>query len=177
MIPSKSKFNRLKNKRNKTFCDVLYLNKNSFAGNNKTFAITDNCKTCKTRFKKQKDAGIKYLIKHTKDYKSKLKKTKILKKDFEEVMKENDSKQTFHYLDPPYYKLDKVYKENGVTPERVCKVAKQMRGKVMISYNDHPEVRKSCKGLKFKKIKTKYTMNHRDGRNDKQAKEVIITNY
>ncbi len=95
--------------------------------------------------------------------------------DFEKVMKDNDSKDTFHYLDPPYVGSEKVYKENdSVSPERVCAVAKKMKGKVMISYNENPQVRKSCKGMHFSKINTKHRLS---SDSEKVGREVLITNY
>lgn len=125
---------------------------------------------------KRKDYGIKYQQAHKDDYKEKLKNTTILNKDFESVMKKYDSKDTFHYLDPPYVGTEKVYKENkNISPERVCNVAKKMKGDVMISYNSHPQVRKACKGLKISKIDTRYTLSADS--NNKKSNELLITNY
>lgn len=91
-------------------------------------------------------------------------------------MQSYDSSKTFHYLDPPYFGTEKIYKENkDISPERVCNVAKKMKGKVMISYNDHPNVRRACKGLNIKKVNTRYTLSSNS--NNKKANEVLITNY
>lgn len=170
MTPSRKKFDRVKNKSKKSACDVAYLNKLSFGSNNRNFGGE------KKYHKKSKEVGIKYQKQHQKDYKDKLKNTKILSQDFEAVMKNNDSKDTFHYLDPPYVGSEKVYKENdSVTPERVCSVSKKMKGKVMISYNNHPKVRNACKGLKISKINTRYTLGADS--NNKKGSEVLITNY
>lgn len=170
MTPSKERFERIKKKKNKSACDVAYLNKLSFGSGMKTFA------TKKYKGKGHKETGVTYQNAHAEDYKEKLKSTTILNQDFARVMETYDSSSTFHYLDPPYVGTEKVYKENkDISPERVCKVAKKMKGKVMISYNDHPEVRKHCKGLKISKTNTRYTLSSND--NNKQAKEVLITNF
>lgn len=179
---SKQRFDRIKNKSNKSACDIVYLQKWSFGGGMKgQYVLGDNPKQKIKQYGKryrlnEKDFGIKYQKAHKNDYSEKLKNTTILSQDFESVMKRYDSKNTFHYLDPPYFGTEKVYKENkDISPERVCNTAKKMKGKVMISYNDHPSVRKACKGLKFKKVETKYTLGSKS--NGKKAKEVLISNY
>ena len=171
MTPSKKKFDKIKNKKNKNACDVAYLNKLSFgsSGNNIGNKFIEEKKY------KNKDTGTKYQNAHKEEYREKLKRTKVENKDFRKVMKENDSKETFHYLDPPYYEQDSMYKERGVTPEEVCGTAKKMKGKVMISYNDHPEVRKSCSHMKIKKVETRYVL--ASNSNNKKGRELLITNY
>lgn len=182
MKPSKQKFDKAKKKKNKSACDVAYLNKLSFGSGMTTFALgkfmgKTPTGTYKKRFPtNKKDLGITYQKAHAKDYKEKLKNTTVINQDFAKVMQSHDSKDTFHYLDPPYVGSEKVYKENdSVSPEKVCKVAKKMKGKVMISYNDHPRVRKACKGMHMKRIQTRYTLSAKT--NNQKAKELLITNY
>jgi len=99
--------------------------------------------------------------------------------DFAPVMKDADSKQTLHYLDPPY--SDKVAtshygEENQVAPERVAEVANKMDGKVMISYNNDLDVKKLFKRSKWKvqKIGTSGGMAG-DGHHDRS--DILITNF
>jgi DNA adenine methylase len=74
--------------------------------------------------------------------------------DFEETMKKYDSPKTLHYLDPPYYGTNNDGYPEGLRemdPARVKRVADEVKGHVIISYNDHPHVRKlfcSDKGYK-----------------------------
>jgi DNA adenine methylase len=168
MTPSKNRFNKIKNKSKKSACDVAYLNKLSFG------AGGTNYRGEKKYHKKSKTVGIKYQNAHTEDYKEKLKDTTITSQDFKKVMKKSDSTKTTHFLDPPYFGSDKMYKERGVTPKEVCDTAKKMKGQVIITYNDHKEVRKACKGLKIKKISSRYTLGAKS--NNKQSKELLITN-
>jgi DNA adenine methylase len=169
--PSKKKFNKIKSKSNKSMCDILYLNKNSFGSGGTAYASDKHPE----RFKNQKNLGIIYQKSHKDDYKEKLKKTTVLNQDYKKVMKRYDGKNTFFYLDPPYVGSEKVYKEQGVTPEDVCKIAKSVDGKVLISYNDHPRVRKACRGMRFNKVNTRYTLGAKS--NNTKAKEVLISNY
>lgn len=168
MTPSKAKFDRVKKKSNKSTCDVAYLNKLSFGAGGTHFGGKKKYRT------KRKDVGITYQNNHKEDYKEKLKNTSVTAQDFASVMKKNDSTKTVHFLDPPYYKSDGMYKERGVTPKQVCDVAKKMKGQVIITYNDHPEVRKACSGLKKQKISSRYTLGATS--NNKASKELLITN-
>lgn len=183
MTPSKRRFDKIKHKSRKSPCDVAYLNKLSFGSNGTTFALGSNMhKKLKDKsYKKRwghiignKKVGISYQKAHKDDYKEKLKNATITSQDFRKVMKKADSSRTTHFLDPPYYGQDSMYKEKGVTPKEVCDTAKHMKGQVIITYNDHKEVRKACKGLKMHKISSRYTLGADS--NNKKSKELLITN-
>ena len=109
-------------------------------------------------------------------YSDKLKKARILNEDYRSVVKRFDSKSTFHYLDPPYVDTW-AYGQEPVNPEDVCKVAKSVKGKVILSYNDHPRVRKACKGLNFKKVQTTYEMQKSQTGQGKKVSELLISNF
>lgn len=137
----------------------MRLTKHSFSGTTGSYADKGNKK-----FNNQmSDAHIQ-----------KLKKTKILNQDFKKAMEKVDSKNTLHYLDPPYVGAGKAYSTHGVSPKDVCDAAKKMKGKVLISYDNHPEVRKNCKGFRFRKINFPYSARagHTQGKT-----ELLITNY
>jgi len=155
---NKEKFDRLKNKSNKSACEVIKLHKHGFSGSPRNYL--EKNRTFKNHM--------------TEEQSKKLKKTTVLCQDYKKVMEKYDSKNTLHYLDPPYVKAGKEYISHGVTPKEVCDVAKKMKGKVVISYDDCSEVKKSCKGLKFRKIKFPYSSSF--GKN-KEATELLITNY
>ena len=100
--------------------------------------------------------------------------------DFATTMQRWDSEQTLHYLDPPYVKGGQEYEVTGVTPARVAQVAGKMKGKVMVSYDDRPEVRKAFKGKKWRqnRISFLYRGNKSSKNQNKvQNTELLITNY
>lgn len=183
MKGSKGKFDSIKSKGNKSACDIAYLNKWSFGSNidSKRYVLAGNTKDKLKRYGNRyrpndKTFGIKYQQAHKDDYKEKLKDTKILSQDFKAVMRKYaNNKDTFAYLDPPYVKGGDIYKKHGVTPKEVCDIAKKSKAKVMISYDDNPLVRKSCKNLQIHRVSTKYTLSSNS--NNQNAKELIITNY
>ena len=97
-------------------------------------------------------------------------------------MKKHDSKDTFHYLDPPYWDTHHKYGLPKVHPNDVAGCANQMKGKVLVSYDNVPEVRKAFNGGKWKKEKhdTKYEMqsSNRGMRGvKKDVTELMIMNY
>ena len=98
---------------------------------------------------------------------------------FERTMKKFDSPSTFHLLDPPwpenhskeYYGND----DSEVTPERVAKVVRKMKGTVWVLYNAHPAVVQAFRGRGFRiyKIRTK-TLHAKRGA--QQGVKLLITN-
>lgn len=167
MTPSKTQFDRIKEKSNKSACDVAYLNKLSFGASGTSYGGE------KKYHHKSKDVGITYQKAHKEDYKEKLKNTTITSQDFRKaIAKTKNIKSGVTFMDPPYFGSDKMYKERGVTPQEVCDVAKKMKGQVLITYNDVPEVRKSCKGLRMEKISSRYTLG--SDSNNKKSKELLI---
>jgi len=182
MKGSENKYDRIKNKKKKNACDVAYLNKWSFASNTngKGYVLAKNKKKKLKQYGKRfrpndKDFGIKYQKAHKNDYNQKLKNTKLLNQDFLKVVKKYAKKSSdFVYADPPYVGSDNLYKEKGVTPKEVCNEAKKSKAKWMISYNDHPEVRKFCNKIKMSKVSTKHRLS---STSEKLGKELLITNF
>jgi len=81
--------------------------------------------------KRNSETGITYQNTHQEEYKEKLKQTTIMNQDFAKVMKQYDSKQTFHYLDPPYDGTQNVYKEGDffTTLRRFVRLQNECAGK------------------------------------------------
>ena len=176
--PNRKKFFRILNKKNKSACDISYLQKTSFGGKGKAYALDYRSPESLKRFPKRKDLGIKYQNRHINDYIDKLKSTTITSQDFKKVMKKYSKKDSFTYLDPPYSKTGKIYKENGVTPKDVCDMAKSVDGKVLISYDNEKEVKKSCRGLRIKKISVpRMSLNTNMNNKTKNVNELLIANY
>lgn len=160
--PSKSRFNKIKNKSFHNSCDTMVLFKHSFGADGKSYV---------------KHHGLRnntFSDKHA----EKLKKTKVLNQDFRKVVSSHDRADVLQYLDPPYVVGGDTYKVHGVTPKEVCDSVKKLKkAKVIISYDNHSEVRNQCKGLKFSTISFKYADTKNGGISNKLKKELLITNY
>ena len=174
-LPNNEKEFKKANVNKKSVCGFLGINKRSYSGymDNPKFHIVrgKNCNggSCEK-------SNLHSVKKDCTKYQQKLNKTKILNQDYRTVVKNHANKDSFTYLDPPY--VDAVdYGEEKVEVEDVCNLAKSTKGKVMVSYNDHPKVRKACRGLKIKKVDTSYTLQKSITGEHKKVKELLMTNY
>ena len=85
---------------------------------------------------------------------------------------------TFHYMDPPYwdtagYGVDFPF-ENYI---RMAEFMRTCKGKVMVSINDHPDIRQVFEGFHFGRLDIRYTTtNQRNGQSDLVG-ELVITNW
>lgn len=104
-----------------------------------------------------------------------LKNVTILNMSFEKVIKKYDTPRTFFYLDPPYESKEEKDYPDYVTPEMVWDSVKDVKGFVMVSYNDSAKIRGLFKSWKIKTIKTKYVDIHNNGYRTKT--ELVIMNY
>lgn len=100
----------------------------------------------------------------------------ILHQDFAASMKLNDSLETLHYIDPPYYQAEKMYPLPFGPPDhiRVHEAVRETLGYSMVSYNYHEFICDLFSDMYILKFER-----HNDMAQTKGAKyeEVIITNY
>lgn len=89
-----------------------------------------------------------------------------------------DRAHTFHYMDPPYwqtagYGVDFPF-ENY---ERVADFMRRCKGKVMVSINDHPDIRRVFEGFHFECLDIRYSnANQRKGKAEVTG-ELVIMNW
>jgi len=171
--PNRDKFNKLL-KQNKFKSNVdrlyrnLYLSINSFSSNRKGYVGEKD-----ELLNKYTNVGKKYKNTKWKDFLNN-NKVKIYNKDFCNLIKKYDSKDTLFYLDPPYSKSKTDYNVGGLDPQKVYDCVDNIKGKFILSYDKTPEIRKLFKKYKFKTIKTVYEIS---GKRQEGIKEYLITNY
>lgn len=88
-----------------------------------------------------------------------------------------DRAHTFQYMDPPYWKTEGygvpfAFEEY----QRIAAFAKGCAGKVMISINDHPDIREAFDGLYFTELSIRYSVGNRL-RSPGESGELMITNF
>lgn len=161
---SKSRFNLLKASKPKKAIDKLYrglyLSWYSYGATNRTYAD-----------KKIVRGG--HLWKIIEELQKKLKNVIVLNKDYIDVIKEYDSPTTLFYADPPYFNKEHLYEGQAVDPEQLVETLRNIKGKVVVSYNIVPEVSKAFKGFHFYRIKVPYSA----GDVKEEKYEYIITNF
>lgn len=96
---------------------------------------------------------------------------------WQDYLKRYDHKDTFFYLDPPYWGTEGYYGKGLFSRseyEEMADILSSLEGKFLLSLNDVPEVRSTFKSFNIKNVSTQYSCNKGA---PKEAKEVLIKNY
>ncbi|HGM7922701.1 TPA: DNA adenine methylase [Pseudomonas aeruginosa] len=95
-----------------------------------------------------------------------------------ECVERYDRPHTFHYMDPPYwqtegYGVDFPFEEY----ERMADFMRRCKGKVMVSINDHPDIRRVFEGFHMERLDIRYSnTNQRQGSTEVTG-ELVIMNW
>ncbi|WP_346829451.1 DNA adenine methylase [Pseudomonas abietaniphila] len=89
-----------------------------------------------------------------------------------------DRPHTFHYMDPPYwttagYGVDFAFDNY----ERMAEFMRRSRGKVMVSINDHPQIRRVFEGFHTESLEINYSNSNRRTNSAKVSSELLIMNW
>lgn len=91
-----------------------------------------------------------------------------------EVVEKYDRPHTLFYLDPPYWQTEGYGVEFGFEHyERMADLARSVQGSVLISINDHPDIRRVFDGMGFEELGITYTVG---GGKGSEARELLIWN-
>lgn len=96
---------------------------------------------------------------------------------WEDFIARYDRPGTLFYLDPPYYGSEADYGRDMFDRAQFALMAEQLRdlrGRFILSLNDHPEVRRIFAGFQFREERLSYSVGGND--HAKSVGEVIITN-
>jgi DNA adenine methylase len=94
---------------------------------------------------------------------------------YQQVLEKYDRPTTVFYADPPYWER-KLYKHN-FTEQDFIELEKRLasvKGKVLLSLDDNPEVRKLFASWNLMPVELAYTAQRKTG---KKFKELLIANY
>ena len=95
------------------------------------------------------------------------------------VMERYDRAHTFFYADPPYWDTEGYGVDFGFEQyEQLAAFMRRCKGKVMVSINDHPDIRRCFEGFWMEGLDIKYSVgNARDKGERAAAGELVITNW
>lgn len=145
----------------------LYLISQSFAGKGKHYGYGTNTRPSPQIFYK----GI------LGDLKERLRNTYVENLDFEKVIEKYDRPHTFFFCDPPYFETAGYEHEFGETEHILLRdKLKSIKGKFLLTLNDHPKVREWYKDFNIKEVEVNYSISREEKARGKY-KELIITNY
>lgn len=95
---------------------------------------------------------------------------------WEECIERYDRPHTFFYIDPPYWQTEGY----GIPfpfgeYERLAARMRSMRGRAMLSINDHPDIRRVFFGLRTLELEIRYSISGAGER--PPSGELVVTNY
>ena len=96
---------------------------------------------------------------------------------WQDCMKKYDRAHTFFYLDPPYWQTEGYGVDFGFEQyEQMAEVMRTCKGKVMVSINDHPDIRRVFDGFHMLGLDIKYSVANNQGE-PATSKELVILNW
>jgi len=88
-----------------------------------------------------------------------------------------DREHTLFYLDPPYWQTAGYGVPFGLEDyDEIAEMMRKVKGKAILSINDHPDIRRIFSGFPSKSIKVTYSLNSRTGK-AAEGRELIIWNW
>jgi DNA adenine methylase len=166
--PNKKWFDELKAmKRPTNACDrlyrFLYLKYFSFSSMGQSFSPQREYTRKKT------------LLRRLPALQERLRHVTILNWDYKRVLRKYDSPSTLFYLDPPYLDVNtSEYKHKTIDIDELASILKDLKGRFILSYNDHSFIRKTFAGFHIKSITASYYIG---GSGPRPSKELLISNF
>lgn len=147
----------------------FYLQKNAFGGkvSRQTFGTATTSAPRLNLLRLEEDLSQAHL---------RLSQTFIEHLDWDKCITKYDREHTLFYCDPPYYGTEGYGVDFGIEQyDRMAELARTIKGKMVISVNDIPEMRKAFAGLTMESVDITYTVGGQ-GKSNKTA-ELIIRNW
>lgn len=142
----------------------LYLISQSFASRGNTYGYAPS-----------KIPSQKIFQESFKEIHDRLKNTYVENLDFETVIEKYDREYTVFFCDPPYIETcgyEITFKKDDHI--RLAETLHRVKGKFLLTINDHPLSRQLYRNYRIKEIETMYSASKTS---NKKVKELIVTNY
>lgn len=96
---------------------------------------------------------------------------------WQECVRRYDRAHTFFYMDPPYWQTEGYGVPFGFEQyEEMASVMRRCKGKVMVSLNDHPDIRRVFDGFYIETVEIGYSLGSIHG-GAAERTEVVIMNW
>jgi DNA adenine methylase len=175
ILIARDEFERFKAENPETLTDIqravrfYFILKNSFSGRIKkpSFSIS----TCRLS-----GFNLLRIEEQLSEIHLRLARVYIENKSYQDLIASFDRPDTFFYLDPPYYGCENYYGDGIFSREDFGKlgaILRGLKGKFILSINDHPQIRETFKGFRISKEKTRYTASRTS---NKAVTELLISN-
>lgn len=147
----------------------FYLQKLAFGGrvDGQTFGVTATTAPRLNLLRIEEDLSAAHL---------RLSRTQIENMDWWRCVERYDRDETLFYLDPPYFGTEGYGVEFGIEQySRMADLARSIKGKMVVSVNDIPQMRSAFDGLTMETVAITYTVGGA-GRSSPKT-ELVIRNY
>lgn len=95
---------------------------------------------------------------------------------YEKILEKYDRKQTFFYLDPPYFGMNLYHYNFGAEDFKALAASlKSLKGKFLLSINDRPEVRKLFRAFHITPVRLPYSLHQNSS--GRKYRELLVKNY
>ncbi len=176
ILVARDEFERFKKENPETLTDIqravrfYFILKNCFSGRitNPSFSIRTSGQPRLNLLRVEEELSMIHL---------RLARVFIENRSYQSVLERFDKPKTFFYLDPPYYGIENYYGDGIFSREdytKLCGILSGLKGKFILSINDHPRMRETFRGFGMARVKTKYGAS--PGKN-KPVTELLISNY
>jgi DNA adenine methylase len=96
---------------------------------------------------------------------------------WDECLRRYDRPHTFFYADPPYWQTEGYGVPFGFEHyENMASLMRSIKGKMMVSINDHPDIRRVFDGLTMMDLEIKYSVGNNNG-SPEASRELVICNW
>lgn len=145
----------------------LYLISQSFAGKGNHYGYGTNSKPSPQIFYN----GVLDSVK------KRLRNTYVENLSFDKIIDKYDREYSFFFCDPPYFETAGYGTEFGEKEHLILRdKLKNIKGKFLVTINDHPKVREWYKEFNIQEVSVNYSVS-RNAESRKKYGELIITNY
>lgn len=111
------------------------------------------------------------------EIKERLRNTYVENLSFENIIDKYDREHSFFFCDPPYFETAKYNNKFGEQEHLLLlEKLKNLKGKFLLTINDHPKVKEWYKDFNIKEVEVSYSVSRKKEARGKY-KELIITNY
>jgi len=148
----------------------FYPQKMAFGGkvNGQTFGTSTTCGPKLNLLRLEENLSAAHL---------RLSRTYIENMDWADCIQKYDREHTLFYCDPPYFGTEGYGVDFALNQyQRMAELAKSIKGRMIISVNDIPEMREIYAGLEIERFEIIYTVGGGTRKKDKTG-ELVITNF
>lgn len=177
LLVAREEFDRFKKENPETLTDIqkavrfYFLLKSGFAAriDKPTFNIAASSKPRLNLMRIEEELSAVHL---------RLSRVYVENRPYEKIIERFDRPDTFFYCDPPYYGFEDYYGKGVFSSHDFQKLRillEGIKGKFLMSLNDHKEMRALFSGFNIETVDTKYLAS--GASKQKHVKELLIMNY